>query len=347
MRNGSLLCRHLIAFAGLCCASAAAAGPVPLDGDGLKNLVPGTLIELDTPLNTVIPIRFTADGMMTGEARSLASYLGAERDRGRWHISGDKLCLKWFRWFDAEERCLTLQQEDQRIHWQEVDGKSGTATIIERTEIASAKPAPAPPAAKAPAPVIASATPSPALPAPVVAAATANTSKPDPFAGITIISRAEAATSQPASEAPPAAVALDGPETAPAEPIKTAQPVKPAKQAPAKIAAVKPPAAKKASPAKVSSLVLTKEQAGKRAALGSEPTYQVANVEDDDVLNIRNGPSEYHVAVGAIPPSGRGVKIVGNCKAEWCPITHGHARGWVNRYYLSQESPVEAARRIR
>lgn len=345
MRYGSLLCWHLVAFAGLCCASAAAAGPAPLDGDGLKDLVPGTLIELDTPLNTVIPIRFTADGMMTGEAGSLASYLGAERDRGRWHISGDKLCLKWFRWFDAEERCLTLQQEDQRIHWQEVDGKSGTATIIERTQVAVAKPAPAAPAAKAPAPaVVAAATPRPALPASssATAAAKPDAAKPDPFAGITIISRAEAATTRPADEIPAdEAGALDA---EPAEPVKAAESVKPG---PTKLAAVKPPAAKKPSPAKVSSLVVTKEQAAKRSALGSEPTYQVANVEDDDVLNIRNGPSEYHVAVGAIPPSGRGVKIVGNCKAEWCPITHGRARGWVNRYYLSQEAPLASARRIR
>ena len=95
-------------------------------------------------------------------------------------------------------------------------------------------------------------------------------------------------------------------------------------------------------------MVVTKEQAGRRAALAGEPTYQVANVEEDDVLNIRNGPSEYHVAVGAIPPSGRGVRIVGTCKAEWCPITHGSARGWVNRYYLSQEAiPAETARRVR
>ena len=68
-------------------------------------------------------------------------------------------------------------------------------------------------------------------------------------------------------------------------------------------------------------------------SVGSEISFG-----EDDVLNIRNGPSEYHDAVGAIPPSARGVKIVGACSELWCPVVHGRAKGWVNSYYLSPEA---------
>jgi hypothetical protein len=42
---------------------------------------------------------------------------------------GDQLCVKWFRWFEAQPRCLNLQREGQKIYWQDAEGKSGTATI--------------------------------------------------------------------------------------------------------------------------------------------------------------------------------------------------------------------------
>jgi len=124
----------------MACASAHAAEPVALSGENLKQMVPGSAIAIDTPLNSVVPIRFTADGLMTGEAGSLASYLGAERDRGRWWIAGDQLCLKWFRWFDAKERCMVLHREGNRVQWAEGSGESGTATITEapKTVVASA-----------------------------------------------------------------------------------------------------------------------------------------------------------------------------------------------------------------
>ena len=39
---------------------------------------------------------------------------------------GDQLCVKWFRWFEAQPRCLNLQREGQKIYWQDAEGKSGT-----------------------------------------------------------------------------------------------------------------------------------------------------------------------------------------------------------------------------
>lgn len=112
-------------------ATAAFARPVPLTGDDLKKSLSGALIEMDTPLGTTIPVRFGTDGLVSGEAGELAPLLGSARDRGRWWIDGDRICSKWFRWFDAEPQCLSVQQDGTRLFWQEDNGKKGTATLVE------------------------------------------------------------------------------------------------------------------------------------------------------------------------------------------------------------------------
>jgi len=75
----------------------------------------------------------------------------------------------------------------------------------------------------------------------------------------------------------------------------------------------------------------------------AEPSFRVAGVEAYDVLNIRRGPSTNNAVVGAIPPNGRGVTIVGACVGYWCPINHRDTRGWVNRIYLAEEMPVRGS----
>ena len=111
--------------------TAAFAGPVPLSGEDLKRSLNGALIAMDTPLGTTIPVRFGTDGLVSGEAGELAPLLGSARDRGRWWIDGDKICSKWFRWFDAEPQCLSVQQDGARLFWQQDNGKKGTATVVE------------------------------------------------------------------------------------------------------------------------------------------------------------------------------------------------------------------------
>lgn len=327
---------------------ARADGPVPLTGEKLRQMVPGSSIAIDTPLSTVVPIHFTSDGLMTGEAGSLAAVLGADRDRGRWWVTGDSLCLKWFRWLDAEQRCLQLSEDGQRIFWQDDEGKTGTATLTIRGEQVAAKSVPAPVsvAAKfAPAPIVTAPAPEQtasaviaSAPPPVTAPVMASTD----FGSLTIISRAEAAT-LPA--APP-----DTPNAAAAPTTAAARSHKP------KSIARKPDAANKAiakGAAETKSVRLAakpsaKTPDGKAATIPKQrqSLYQVAGVDEDDVLNIRNGPSEDHDAVGAIPPTARGVKIVGNCEDDWCPVTHGSMKGWVNSYYLAPEpAPLERAGR--
>lgn len=113
-----------------CAGAAFAAEPVRLKGATIKSLIgSGAMIELDTPLGTRIPIQFSPDGQMRGEAGAVASYLGAAQDAGRWWISGDKLCQQWARWLDGQKQCMTLQQNGRQILWESDQGKSGTATL--------------------------------------------------------------------------------------------------------------------------------------------------------------------------------------------------------------------------
>jgi N-acetylmuramoyl-L-alanine amidase len=66
------------------------------------------------------------------------------------------------------------------------------------------------------------------------------------------------------------------------------------------------------------------------------PTYMVIDVAAGS-LSIRFGPGADSAVVGTIPPSGRGIRIVGTCAGQWCPIDYRGARGWVNRRYLGGE----------
>jgi len=73
------------------------------------------------------------------------------------------------------------------------------------------------------------------------------------------------------------------------------------------------------------------------------PSFRVTRVAVDDALIIRSGPSEFHPSVGFIPPDGKGVLIVGDCRDVWCPVRHQRSKGWVNRYYLADENPSPRA----
>jgi hypothetical protein len=76
-----------------------------------------------------------SSGQMDSEALRKAvggrtTYVGSERDRGRWWVVADKLCQRWNRWLDAKSYCFKLrQQEGRTVHWTRNDGVSGIATI--------------------------------------------------------------------------------------------------------------------------------------------------------------------------------------------------------------------------
>ena len=116
----------------------AMAEPVRMSGDDIKRAMPGALLEIDTPLRISIPVKVGTDGLVSAEAGALGLTLGATKDRGRWWTDGDKLCMKWFRWFDAKPRCMVLLRDGNRVQWSEGSGESGTATITEAAPIVAA-----------------------------------------------------------------------------------------------------------------------------------------------------------------------------------------------------------------
>ena len=110
-------------------ATAGVAEPVALKGQALLQLATGRTVFLQSPYGT-LPVTFKADGTLSGTATgALAFYLGSSSDRGRWSVKGDRICQKFFKWFDGATHCLDVKQDGRRILWRRDDGLSGTATV--------------------------------------------------------------------------------------------------------------------------------------------------------------------------------------------------------------------------
>ena len=296
--------RKAMFFGMIGAASVACAEPPALKNQAIKDLIPGSIIHLDTPVGSQLPVRYADDGQMSGEAGGLASYLGAAIDRGKWWVERDRLCHKWQVWFDAEVQCLQLRQQGKRISWERDDGKTGTATLTLR-----------------PAPMLAStyAPTSPPYAMGMHSAQPEPSERPEPR--MTPLSDA---ASQPAPAKLPAPKAVaNKPELA----LKKDKPAPVVRPSPSQANATPKPRVDQtrlavAPPAPVAS---------------KPPAFKVAGVEDDDVLNIRSGPSAEHDPIGAIPAFGQGVTMVGACQAEWCPIVYRGISGWVNRVFLAED----------
>ena len=383
--------RPLIVISLVSGATAALAEPVPLTGDALRGLG-GSRVELDTPLGTKLPILFGADGLVSGEAGDLAPILGSKKDRGRWWVEGDKLCSKWFRWFDAEVRCITVSRDGTRLFWKKDDGETGTATLIEaveqppKVEVAVAAPVEKPvPVASAEtvvsAPIETAALIPEDIPPPVrkklfvtasVTAPTATLAPPTTVTTLpvepTIIARAEPVAAPEISDQPmmrfggaglleaSARMGLENGTAAssvtdPSKLAKAAARTVPKAAGAASLAAgsaagALPKPQKKAVAVAVNKSAKPAKPAAKdRVASRAEPrmTYKVRGVDEDDVLNVRRGPSEQHPLVASIPASGRRVEMTGRCEKDWCPVRYGAVTGWVHSYYLAEEHPRQAS----
>jgi hypothetical protein len=290
-----------------------------LSGDGLSQAVAGAIVEIDTPLGERIPVHYGRQGNLNGHARSMARYLGSASDTGRWWIEADQLCHQWTKWFSGQKQCLRITRRGSTLQWQQADGStSGTATIVSRDGLGSGT-------ASAPAP----------------AATTASSTTKD-IAGVPAQSRPvepRFTREQKATEMAPE----------PAEP--------PVRSRPAVAAVARVTAASVAVPVATPVPVIAKAAAaGARAdkvrpsqpASRSDPasdglTWRVVSVEPDDVLNVREGPSAEHPAVGALAPAAGGVTLSGACRGSWCPITHVGLSGWVNRRFLESDGRASAA----
>jgi Bacterial SH3 domain len=287
-----------------------------LSGDTLKEAVTGAVLEVETPLGVRVPLRYFNDGRVTGEARGLAYFLGSETDTGKWWVSSDRLCHKWSKWFDGVLQCIRISRQGSRIFWRRDDGETGTAVL-------STPPAP-PRVVVATAPKIPEPTPEPVkreAPEPTSSFSAS-------MAGMTIF--------------PPRATSLPVTGSVDKEPAPSTEPV---------IAPVntEPVIAQRAEAKPVEPANTTiRPAAPKQAAANPDrpaQTFRVAGVASDDVLNVRDGPSAEYRATGAILPDAVGVRIAGRCQAEWCPIVHGGVTGWVNSFYLIEDTTVRRSER--
>jgi hypothetical protein len=310
--------------------AATAAQARELTGPQITSLVSGATVEIDAPTGAKIPVRYSQEGRISGEARELAWYLGSATDSGRWWISGDELCHKWLRWFNGEQQCMRIARDGGRaVRWTGKDGTTGTATItIPATAVAQATTLPSfgsgfarryadPPAGEIQPPPARLDGPPPApqrhAAAPIEAPArAAPDAKPDP---------------EPVREPPAAA-----PPRAHVAPARTA------------VAALVPPAPR---PAERADTAPRTPESARTSSLPPAPTvapmpsppprFKVANVRADDVLNVRSGPSADHDIVGMLAPGSRGIAVTSPCQAQWCPVQRDGTAGWVNSAYLVPE----------
>ena len=276
------------------------------------------------------------DGTVSGDAGSLAYILGAARDTGRWWIAEDQLCHQWSKWFDGATHCLRLKKQGRHVEWRRDDGKTGTATIISRatqlarqsgTQSGIGLDQPAAAFLDAPSQVsprasmsVTAAEQAPPAKVPIMA----KTAKPAPSAAKPRV----AALNSQTEVAPPLTVTAPKANAAPAPlPATTAKPpVRPVAKPPSVAPAPAPAAAKPSAPPPA-------------AAAPPVISFRVAGVAPSDVLRVRKGPSTEHDPVGAIPPDGRDVRVVGPCQQDWCPVRHNGIGGWVNSYYLAEDLP--------
>lgn len=374
-KSRSRLASRLLA-AGLAIAAADRARAVEgLSGAMLRDQLPGAQINLDTPLGSVIPITFGADGTLEGRAGAVAFFLGAQQDRGKWWVEGSKLCQQWNTWFDGRKNCVQVfRTHGNRIEYIDKDGDKGTGTIVSlapAAKVAEVPGASAPPPevrspeirkppAAAPAAAI---PPAPTLPKSVTRTARAAAPPPKPPLP------ERKALAQPPGKKNEVSVAAITP--APEETMRTAAGprfyrvvnvpsydvlnVRAGPSATNDILATIPPGARGVivigacredwcrirrgrDTGWVHSYFLAPEYGARDDRKAAEPiTYRVVRVASDDVLNIRQRPDAEAAIVGSIPASGRRVRLTGYCAGEWCPVSFERYTGWVNRYYLTLE----------
>jgi len=121
--------RSVIALIGLSVAAPAAAAET-LDGPALKSALSGKTLYLNTPYGVSIPVRYRANGTMSGTAAMvLVPHTGSRRDTGRWWVKGRQVCQRWNTWNDKRSECFTFRRTGNTIKYTSSRGTSGTATL--------------------------------------------------------------------------------------------------------------------------------------------------------------------------------------------------------------------------
>ena len=91
--------------------SAACAGPAladgPLSGADLQKMVPG---HYHVAVGTlVIDVNLAKGGKVSGTTN------GGDADQGHWHIAGNRMCVKFKKWLDKQEKCEALSMVGNEI----------------------------------------------------------------------------------------------------------------------------------------------------------------------------------------------------------------------------------------
>ena len=106
------------------------AGEDALTGPALQNAVAGRTVYINTPMGEV-PIRYAKNGGVSGYTE-LAVLDGetTTRDRGRWWVSENKLCIRCRNWMSGATHFFTMHRVSPTlVRWRREDGKSGLARL--------------------------------------------------------------------------------------------------------------------------------------------------------------------------------------------------------------------------
>ena len=128
MKFKLFVCVSLVGSVPMLAATVAPADQA-LSGDALRETVAGRTMVVDTPVGG-LPIRYQANGTMSGQSKAIAQFTGTARDSGTWWVASNKLCQRWDNWLDGKQHCMTIRKDGQaNLQWESNDGRSGTATV--------------------------------------------------------------------------------------------------------------------------------------------------------------------------------------------------------------------------
>lgn len=91
----------------------------------------GKRIYLAAPLGGEFPLNYRPNGVVDGSGEALGlGRFAKPNDKGRWWISGDRLCQQFTSWYKGAPMCFELIRTGERtLKWIRDNGQTGTARI--------------------------------------------------------------------------------------------------------------------------------------------------------------------------------------------------------------------------
>jgi hypothetical protein len=101
-------------------------------GGKLRSMISGKTIYLQTPIGAEVPVRYMANGTISGSVSMHLAALGGEKvhkDVGRWWVRSSQLCQRWNNWSNGRAFCYKLSVNGSKVSWVRNDGTTGTARL--------------------------------------------------------------------------------------------------------------------------------------------------------------------------------------------------------------------------